>query len=239
MSVIVYQMGKVGSQAVQQALKDKGINPEHVHYYKTVDGEFYQSKYAKAYTQLVNTKGHRIISLVRDPIRRDISAFVWQLSKENYFKYPSFDPDILTNLFIHKYNHDWCLDWFDLEPKRALGLDVYEHDFNAEAGVGLIHSPEWITDFLILRTDKLNTEPVKLAFEKVFGIPELYIPHKNQTGLWYYQGFIEHLRGKLPTSLLDKVYGSKFAKHFFTELEIAKAYTYWSNAGMMGIGIPG
>ncbi|MCV5836652.1 putative capsular polysaccharide synthesis family protein, partial [Escherichia coli] len=74
----------------------------------------------------------RIISLVREPIGRNISMFFQSLPFWMAEKYLNDDsairserPQLLQEAFEEHMNHHYPLEWFDNEIKTLTGIDVF------------------------------------------------------------------------------------------------------------------
>lgn len=71
--ILVYQVGKVGSTSIHISLQQKNLPSFHVHNFQI--NYFASSKYKKLYNLAIGKRPIKIISLVREPISRDISSF--------------------------------------------------------------------------------------------------------------------------------------------------------------------
>ncbi len=93
--ILIYQMGKVGSTSVQRSLYDAGVGPLHVHYIhadlshmerfteteKDFPLHFYIGRVLRYYLAITSHR-LKIITLVRDPIARFVSAQFQTLDHE-------------------------------------------------------------------------------------------------------------------------------------------------------------
>ena len=147
--VFVYQMGKVGSDAIVQALgSDKS---EHIH---TFYGKNQNDKYIfnnsrpkrikdaihffiKRLAIKVIFKKIKIITIVRDPFARDVSmffqdieAYIYKYRNKSFYNYIQFNKSgtsPLITLFENCYDFEYGLNWFDKELKRFTGIDIYQY----------------------------------------------------------------------------------------------------------------
>ena len=123
-NIFVYQMGKVGSVSFQVALREKGLRTIHGHWIHCEDGEFPASKKAMAKAIKAGKRNDwKVITPVREPIDRNISAF-FQRIEAYYPDYRTYEyrPEMLS-LFMENYNHDWPDIWFEKEL-----MDIFEFD---------------------------------------------------------------------------------------------------------------
>lgn len=149
--IIVYQMGKVGSSSVTQSLNNSGCRRAYNVHRMDPDNMARVRQYClennrrppndivgkRLYTRIVKEgKRAKFITLVREPIRRNVSAFFQNLNRfiGNDREQLSRDIGELAKIFIQEYNHFVPLTWFDVEMKQTLGIDVYEHPFPKKAG---------------------------------------------------------------------------------------------------------
>lgn len=259
-TVVIYQMGKVGSSSVLRSLKALDLNIYCYHVHALNPEEI--KNIEKIYKHVTKVKGTavidphvitslylrkqldkgpkgtkwKVISLVRDPITRNISGFFEAFDR--YFpkvanEYNSNNIkmedriDELTNLFLENYNHTVPIVWFDLNLKPVFGIDVYEQEFPTSIGYKIYHGVH--ADLLLFRLENLNS-CAHQAFTEFLGLDQFDLLStniaKNKPYYTAYQKFLNTI--KLPDSYIDQMYTSKFAKHFYTEEEIVAFKSRWS-----------
>ncbi len=167
--VINYQMGKVGSSTVQASLEALKIDRPvyHVHFLNPVRVkkiELQRKRYFRTdrygylrrpwlseflYEEIQKkNRQWKIVSLVREPIARNISTFFEHLEVEKtsdpqkYFvksEYYGFDIEIrlgntapLIELFFERLVHERPLRYFDDEVKAVFGIDM---NFRGKRGI--------------------------------------------------------------------------------------------------------
>jgi len=242
--VAVYQMGKVGSTSLAEALTTVGLPVFQVH---TLNATILATIVKRHQDQGLRLPGHireslkikeefldkgmpiKIITAVRDPIARNISAYFQMLSSFRSLK-QEFEEDELQAMmaeFRKKYRHDIPLTWFDVEIKEVLGVDVYNHPFSKNDGVQRIQ--ENGQDILLLKAE--TTDSIKVAAIRDFlQIPELSLRLKNvgagKAYTHYYKPFLDRIQ--LPAAYLDQMYESLLARHFYTPEEILKFRRHWT-----------
>ena len=167
----------------------------------------------------------KIISLVRDPLDRNIAMFFQDL----HFwlaAYIQQHPDrmreeghqLLIDAFNELFPHKYPCDWFDLELKRLTGIDVFQHPFDKAAGFMTVsHGP---FEVLLIRTDALDRLLPEIS---EFVGYEVVIPIANRgDAKWYGEAYRQFRTEYRPSNTMRSLlHESKFAKHFFTDNERA------------------
>lgn len=244
--VVVYQMGKVGSLAVLRSLEAQGVHPvAHAHRLhpssiravdlgiEALNPEAARQRWQERneglllYDEIIARRRPAcFITLVREPVGRNVSAFFQNL--EVYF--PGAVPDemdVLREGFLERYPHHLPLTWFDDEFAAALDIDVYAKPFPREEGALQLRRGPF--EVLILKVelpdaqkanaiaDFLSLEPFPLVRENV-GAAKKY---GNM-----YQQFKETVT--LPQAYLDRMAQAKYTRHFYTDEEIDAMVARWS-----------
>jgi len=256
-TVIVYQMGKVGSKTVVKSLRSlKSMTVYHVHdlthngtdraenlykdnFYKLrrIDNHVLWSQYLRKQldTGLKGKEKWKVVTLVRDPIAKNISSFFQNLgsfigyeykTKIEYMKTEDIVKELIQ-LFLERFdNHEQPLMWFDSELKPVLNIDVYSSEFPKLKGYE-IYEGEY-ADLLLLRLENLN-ECASDAFKNFLDIDEFALVESNiGNSKGYrniYRKFLESI--VLPDSYIDKMYTSKYVRHFYTQEEIEAFKAKW------------
>ncbi len=185
--ILVYQMGKVGSSTVVQTLgaaqlqspihhihtlTTRGIRETEKHYYGqrprfTAPSQWPNTKHLFASHYLFDQlrQGHspkqpwKIISLVRDPVARNISDFFENIEIliPDYYARRRRNEVASTELstyFLAQYSdHDVPLNWLDIELHAVFGIDVYATKFSKEQGYQIYKGDE--VEVLVLRLESL------------------------------------------------------------------------------------
>jgi hypothetical protein len=255
--LLVYQMGKVGSRSVYQALLP--LRQSHSLYHVHTLNETQLNSAAKAYRQtfgvrhvvpdhlmasrhllrdLAAGQPHgrwKVVSLVREPIARNISSFFQDLE----LQHPDFSfaekatlrteqlVDELVELFLDGHDHTEPLEWCDTELAEILGVDVYATPFPHERGWELYQSPR--AEVLLVRLEDLATVmPSAFSFFLDGFRPTVPVVNAaaDKSYRELYGTFQKTLR--LPESYLRLMYESRYAQHFYTTVERATFYRSWS-----------
>ena len=271
--LIVHQMGKVGSSSVTRSLRAAKIDRHiyHTHFLRPALIDKFEKqrrnhlgtgregglKHIWQYQHLSKQlkrglKGRRwkIITLVRDPIARNLSDFFEHLEllpvapgqplkvrseAHNYeLTIDNNNLEGLVELFFDRYDHDTPLTFFDQEFKGVFKIDLFASDFPTSKGYQVYREKE--VDLLLIRLENLNTcfsEAVK-AFLNIDNLPLIQANTSAKKDFaTLYQMFKDTIH--FPESYLEKMYSSRFARHFYSDLERAQFKVKWSGNSRTGI----
>ena len=173
-------------------------------------------------------RNYKIISLYRDPIERNISAFF-----DAFELYVGFKPEAYTGslehletLFHKHLPYTYPLKWFDDNFFYDTQIDVYKYPFNAQLGHTVIQQDG--KAILIMNCYLDDSLKEKLICE-FCGIPNFELTNtnitENRSSGNLYKKFKAFIR--FDEAYLLKCYNSKYAKHFFTEAERENAIEKW------------
>lgn len=208
---------------------------QHVYQQRTLRnrmGRLFREKFyvEMIYRSYVQPKRRlKVITLVREPVANNVSMFFQLLSQ---YLGPDIDPsacdtDQLIDIFIEKYMHSRPLTWLDAEVKTHFGIDIFQHPFPIEKGYRSISRGN--VSLLVLRCD-MDDRTKAQAIADFIGLDEFEIVRSNVAGDKIYANlyakFKQHI--KIPPSLLDQMYDSKFSRHFFSREERDLFREQWS-----------
>lgn len=256
--VLVHSMAGTGAETIIPALV--GLFPRaniyHTHYLNPDTIRWYQRRSADLFTAgdpdaiheylaaralAARMRGPmrapwKVIILVRDPVARTIDAFFSHFRLNHPDIEPGYetDPahvDRLIDLFLDPGEDERgvALEWFEREVRDVFGVDVFELPFPAASGYTTWHSPK--ADLLLLRAEDLEgVGPNALATFLSVPAPALGggagdAPTMVNEAV---ASFIERLRP--PDSWLNVMYGSRLARHFYTEAETAEFRARWTES---------
>ena len=192
--------------------------------------KFYAEMICRRYVQ--PKRRLKVITLVREPVANNISMFFQVLHQ---YLGPDVDPsacdtDELIDTFIEKYMHSRPLTWLDAEVKTHFGIDIFQHPFPIERGYTAISHDN--VSLLVLRCD-LDDRTKAQAIADFIGLDKFEILRSNVASDKNYASPYSMFkqRIKLPPALLDQMYDSKFARHFFSREERELFRERWSGAG--------
>jgi hypothetical protein len=170
----------------------------------------------------------KVITLVREPVAANVSLFFQVLGQFMRSDGRRGLPEIseIVDVFIERYTHFRPMTWFDVELKQELGIDVYEHEFPTDKGHLRISSG--LTDLLILRSE-LDDGRKAEAVADFLGLPQFRLVRSNVADDKPYAVAYREFRDKLvlPQELLDEIYTSRYALHFYSARERAACRARW------------
>jgi hypothetical protein len=233
--IIVYQMGKVASSSIYHALnKRSDCYGFHTHCLTRTKVNDSSSNPNKRGRHSISLAEHiikpkhptKIITLVRDPFARNISAF-FETNKKA--KTPNLDTTQINHLideFIQDVNHNQNQDWYDNEFKQALDIDIFAYEFDRERGWSTFKQGPF--EVLVLKTNLPDAEKTK-QIAQFIGIEDLVIDRINETGAKKskpcYKQFKETIQ--FPDEIAQSILKSRFTQHFFTDSEIDNMRKQW------------
>lgn len=225
--ILVFQMAKVGSSSVYHRIKDLGLNPAHFH---TMGGGKWGNKMSRKQFEV---HPWRIITLVRDPVARNISRY-WA-AKHKRGANPSIEhliEDKIKWVGTRKGTRiGFVLSWFNKQIKPFFGIDVYDTPFPKD--IGYKHYSHRNTKMVLIRTEDLNkvgptaiSQLIGVNFEGMYSINTASDNVKGGDHSRKYEEFKKRL--KLPENYLDRMYTSEMVQHFYTPEEIESFYKKWA-----------
>ncbi|WP_446371922.1 putative capsular polysaccharide synthesis family protein [Coleofasciculus sp. G3-WIS-01] len=252
-------MGKVASSSICQSLKSANIT-QPLYQVHTLNREWIQKKWRtiklyKAYNnrpvidqdflistyisdhldQILNRK-LKIISIVRDPLQRNISDFFQNI--EQYF--PNFAQrfssgqlridDIIETFWDNQgaWGVDYAKRWFNRELKAVLGIDVMAVQFPKDKGYVVIQHPDKNIEILLVKFESFN-QCLERSLCDFFGLKQIQIKLANVSQKKdYYQAYKE-FQGliRFPKDYLDNIYRNPLMYQFYTEAEINQFQHRW------------
>lgn len=258
-AVVVHQMSKVGSQTVVASLHE--ALPDHVIYHThfiSDQGLSWLEDFVRTRWGSVHIPQHlwhgqfvrdnlgrkdaperlKIVTLVRDPVARNISEFFQELDVHLSYPYQQkltdkgIDgvTDELESMLLHKLSKevDWeqPYSWFDPEIRDALGMDLFTTDFDTSAGYGIFSQGN--TDLLLIKLESLS-ECAGQAFDEFLGIKGFSLASHNVATKKYYSEAYRNIQNRLqiPADLLEACYASSHVRHFYNEKEIMSFSDRW------------
>ena len=239
--ILIYQMAKVGSSSLEEAIKKEDIPVKHIHsYYGTLNYYFDErtsciGRIKKPLFKLcfkLRKKELKVITIMRDPIARNISALfqslyimIYKHQLEDNKKEESFQD--MMDVFMEKYvNTDIPLTWFDRELKEYLGIDVLKYKFNKESGYTVIKQNN--INLLVLTTERINENTSVIC--NFLGLPKLKLNSSNRSSSkWYseiYKQYVDEF--SITDEQIDYFYKSPVIKHFYSDKDIDNFIDTWS-----------
>ena len=233
--VIIYQMGKVASSSIKSSLT--GLNKIDITYTHNLNSSYTEElndikeekgweitvspeSVRKIWSEIKDEKQLKVITLVREPVGRNISAYFQNLGvifgQKDVHNQLTYDE--LFDGFVQKYPHSIPIAWFDKEFKQTLGIDVYKYEFPKKEGALIIKEGKY--HVLIIRSD-INDALKQQYIEKLLSTKGIVLKQENlSAGKPYkdvYKNFIDNV--KFPETYLSEMLDSKYARHFFENSE--------------------
>lgn len=211
--VIVLQMGKVASTSIYESLKGYYIGGVfHAHRFErdNLDPNI-RMLYRYVFDE---ERPLKIVSLVREPIGRNVSAFF-----ENYDRIvgekahkTSLSLEQMKQAFYTAWTNEEPLNWFDEVIKADFGIDVYSLPF-PDSGVRVYSAGRF--ELLVMKHDLPNSVKEKeikafLGIE-IFKISEANVGDQKL----YFKEYGKFKDEPLSVEYVDRMLSSKYAKHFY------------------------
>jgi hypothetical protein len=220
--VLIYQFGKVGSSSILDSLLPQWPGLViHAHTLQRRDDEPAEITVARDILQRANERIF-VITTVREPIARNISAFFQNFERETGISEKqahTISIQELIAVFLKKYPHNTPLRWFDENFKNFTGIDVFEHDFpklgiriirhqNIDLLLMLSEVPDWLKELAIKQL--LSLDQFRLKTTNV---------GDNKRYAETYRQFLQAFTA--PDWYMQQMYGSRFFLHFYAPHEDA------------------
>jgi len=242
--VLIYQMGKVASSSVAESIGDLAdIDAFHVHRLSPRNilrarREFLargatprnESRGLTLYRRLIRPRSRPIviITLVREPIARNISAYFQNLHnfKGTDSAHLEYDSDQLAASFLEEYPHEVPLEWFDRELRATTGIDVFRYRFPHDHGYRIITERPF--QVLVMRHD-LDDRIKERLIAELLHAPRFRLRRANESANKSYAESYRALRDslRLPVSYLERMLDSRYARHFYSRDELRRIRSRW------------
>ena len=188
--------------------------------------KFYTERIYKAYVR----PGGRIhvVTLVREPVAHNISLFFQVFSQYTgvTIEESGYDVEEMIRIFLERYAYFRPLIWLDAELKTTLGIDVYQYPFPLDRGYTIISRNNIM--LLVLKCE-LDDQSKAGAIKEFLGLEDFEIVRSNVTSQKSHAKQYEEFKQRIiiPEPLLDELYESRFARHFYSDEERARLRAQW------------
>lgn len=218
----VFQMGKVGSHSIAQALEASGSDRKAVQLHWLSDFHLNAPGLRIPYRDILLRPRERPLQVLSGT--REIVS--WALA--GIFQYFGGQLQSLEQAaqMTEERFLEICesgLTWFD--HQYFCGLDVYAHPFPVDAGaVRITHGP---LDLLVYRQEDMRR--ISGVVGEFLGIPGFSIGKANAgEGKPYASVYREFLASvRFPGNVLARLYDRPFMRHFYSDAEREEAYARW------------
>ena len=227
--VLVYQMGKVGSSSVTRSLSRQysGVVLQ-AHYFNSNHRDWRVRRLYRWVMQGVNPLN--VISLTREPIGRNISAFFQNFEKHTGVPYhqANFSLEELKTIFLSRFADGRPLQWFDKNIKANFGIDVYVNSF-PEGGFATYCNKN--IRLLVMRSE-LNDKTKIKAIRNFLNLDEFQLVNRNISAQKIYASTYKEFKRnvKLPSNYVDRICKSKFFNYFYEQDVIHGVRKKWSES---------
>ena len=223
--IYIFQMGKVGSVSVQDTLAGSLSNKiVHAHCFEEMAREDQELLTSRLGAGLPI----HVISPVREPVSRNVSAFFQTFKRDTGFELADrpWKQEELLALFLQRYPHDESLDWFDLSFRPMIGLDIYLESFPRQRKWHVYTRGSF--RILIYRTDLSRAEQLAVLAGFVGCKLDAWNMGNRAEDKDYaelYRAFCAQV--VLPDDYLSRMSESRYCRHFWSEAEIKANADRW------------
>jgi hypothetical protein len=163
-----------------------------------------------------------VVIPVREPVARNVAAL---FQTGDRFGHTLDDPAAAVHELLAWRQWGAILSWFDTEVRDTIGVDVLAHPFDRARGWQVIEAPT--ARVLVIRQEDLDRAPEALS-----AFLDVEIPALVRANVGSDKGYAEayerfRREASFPAEALDEVYGSRYARHLYTDDEIAGFRARW------------
>lgn len=237
---VVYTMGKVGSTAVSAAIQAAGLRCHDIHTLdrdqlkRTARDWLGQGRLpprhiceAMAWRNTLFAEPGRclFITLVREPIARNLSAFFETLHLAPAGIRDSTDPSELFHRFRDGYSHDLPLTWLDRELQGQVGIDAYAAPFDP--------ARRWLRqgNLLLFRDDCPDAVKGRVLSQALGH--RIRVRRTNDSATKPYLDLYRAVAAQaaFPADFTARIYASRYARQFWNDAERAELVRHWTASG--------
>jgi len=183
-----------------------------------------------------------VVTMVRDPMERNVSAFFQNLETTDDLWVSDLlltqsseqIADDLVARFLSAYvdrGHPLSdadpLTWFDDEMLLVFGIDVFGTEFEHARGYQIYRSTT--ARLLLIRLEDLSSV-ARTAFSDFLDVDAEVDPRQNSADSKSYGDVYARFKERLvvPAHYLDRLYASRYSRHFYTEQELESFRRRWA-----------
>ncbi|WP_298311591.1 putative capsular polysaccharide synthesis family protein [uncultured Aquimarina sp.] len=242
--VLIFTMAKVGSSSVYHSLrKQSNIPCFHIHNL-SIEEELQAKALCKEKgvypgsrtpVDLINReiikkkRSYKIISLFRNPIERNISAFFEAFQIHTGVSAESYKGSLLDleKVYHEKLSHYYPILWYEKQFRQSTNINVYDTSFDKNKGYVTVNE----NDIKLLLINSKVDDIVKEKVIKDFcGIENFKLKNVNITGKSkassLYTDFKNYIR--FSEDYLSSLLNTEYMNHFFSEEEKNLLFNKWS-----------
>jgi len=175
---------------------------------------------------LESAQSVRLITPVRDPLSRNVSAFFENLDRFDVEE-TSKDVNLAIRTFIERYPHTLPIRWFEQQMAQPLGVDALK----AEPGKPYLY-PDTPFELLILRAEDPD-EDKEEALREFLEYPTLRLSlanvSENKPYAELYSAFKREFRP--PPEMVDMLFDAPYVQRFYSPEERHRMKDRWNRPG--------
>ena len=227
---IVFTMGKVGSTATRRALTNAGLLCFDLHslrYSEPATVLRWHAQITALHDAGVMTANNVVfISLVREPVSRNLSGYFQNLSRRFPDRIPEAEEAV--KVFLEQYSHKIPENWFKREWIPHTGIDPYRQSFDLKEGYKIYGEP---VRAVIMRADLADQKKSKIL-SQIFG-QEIELKRDNVGSHKSYSKLYLEIcnSGIIPEEYVQEQYSTNFAQHFWSGDEREALVAKWTGKG--------
>ena len=230
-TILVYQMGKVGSSTIHYSIKQAGLKSIQFHRYFFSNNEKSIRTPRRLITRLktifsvkkcMSHNKIKVITVFRDPLSRNISSFFQNLTSSQQ----KLDTEeLITQFESNKKINRTVVSWFKDEFEKLTGVDIFKYSFDQKSGYQIIK--ERNIEVLVLTLEKLSDN--EDIIKEFLNAPNFSLENKNIGEKKKYNSqYSDFKRNFIPTAtLLEYLYHNKVVNHFYDKEQIDDFKSNW------------
>lgn len=241
--ILIFTMAKVGSLSVYSSIKKhSNFSTFHIHSLdenEVKEGDevcFKNGIYPDSHSPvpLINRKiinnqqPYKIISLFRNPVDRNLSAFF-----DAFKLYTGVMPmnykgsmSMLKDIYFQKLPHLYPINWFSKQFFSGTGINIYDHAFDKEKKYSIYQYENVELLMMDCYLEDKEKERLISEFTKInnFSISNTNVTSESKSADLY-KNFKNEVR--FDKGYLDSLLDTPYVKHFFNEEDKEKTYNKW------------
>lgn len=256
-TIVVHQMGKVGSSTVYASLSAAVRNtPVYKTHYLSEQGisrgralyrdlprqvavphDAESAELARRIRTEPDTRW-KVVTLVREPIARDVSAYIQmvdvlhpQLVGGAAVQVDRIARASGAQFIAFDERTSYTCGWFDVEILPVFGVDVYATPFDHARGYTVLRKGN--VELLVLRLEDLNAV-CSPALSEFTGQDVPMVRHSSRSPEKLQEAYTEQVYRRIlrkisvPARCVERIYASRYARHFYTAAELDRFARRWS-----------
>ena len=244
--VVVHTVGKVASSTIYYGAKATLVNHQlfHTHTLNPVRMERIVRVLQRHGNSLSIESGHikdsrdlapilldksiefKIITLIRDPIARDVSAFFENLNIFGVDQNNLPTVDEACKKFVATYPNNTIEEWFSDEFCKVFGIDLFAMDFPKDVGWNIFSKDNF--KFLLMKAE--TPDDVKQNVVAAFlECPRFKISNANIMSEKFDKSYYKNFKVQLKHYIAEKLksYDGDYVKYFYSDSEIDSMRQQW------------